>query len=74
MATMAHIIWDLLLGILSVHIINGMTNSYYYLKALIYGLFLWFMIQVLGTLFRLPLFFHIPGLGCNNNFNWRSYL
>lgn len=59
-ASIAHIIWDLLLGILFVYIINSMSSSYYYLKAFIYGLFLWFMIQVLGTLFRLPMFFNIP--------------
>ena len=59
-ASIAHIIWDLFLGILFVYLINSMSNSYYFLKALIYGLFLWFIIQVLGTLFRLPMFFHIP--------------
>ena len=60
LALIAHIIWDLLLGILFVYIIQGMSGSYYYLKALIYGIALWFIIQVLGTLFRLPMFFHIP--------------
>lgn len=60
LALIAHIIWDLLLGILFAYIINSMSNSYYYLKAFIYGLALWFIIQVLGTLFRLPMFFHIP--------------
>ncbi len=59
-ASIAHIIWDLLLGILFVYIIERMSKSFYYCKALIYGSFLWFMIQVLGTLFRLPMFFHIP--------------
>jgi hypothetical protein len=62
MALIAHIIWDLLLGILFAYIIDRTSKSYYYLKAFIYGLALWFIIQVLGTLFRLPLFFNIPAL------------
>ena len=57
LAFIAHLIWDLLLGILFVYLIN---SSYYYLKAFVYGLALWFIIQVAGTLFRLPMFFHIP--------------
>ena len=60
LALIAHIIWDILLGILFVYIINGASGDYYYLKAFIYGLSLWFIIQAAGTLFRLPLFFHIP--------------
>jgi hypothetical protein len=60
LALIAHIIWDLLLGILFVYIIQGTSSSHYYLKALIYGLSLWFIIQAVGTLFRLPMFFHIP--------------
>jgi hypothetical protein len=60
LALIAHIIWDILLGILFVYIINSTSGNYYYLKAFIYGLSLWFIIQAAGTLFRLPLFFHIP--------------
>ena len=60
LALIAHIIWDLLLGILFAYIINSTSSSYYYLKAFIYGLALWFIIQAAGTLFRLPMFFHIP--------------
>jgi hypothetical protein len=60
LALIAHIIWDLLLGILFAYIINGTSSNYYYLKAFIYGLGLWFIIQAAGTLFRLPMFFYIP--------------
>ncbi|HBF37734.1 MAG TPA: hypothetical protein DDW50_10470 [Firmicutes bacterium] len=60
LASIAHIIWDLLLGILFAYLIKNTSDSFYYLKALIYGLVLWFMIHTAGTLFRLPLFFRIP--------------
>ena len=59
-AFMAHLIWDLLLGMLFAYIIKNTPTRYYYLIALIYGLSLWFIIQAAGAVFRLPLFFHIP--------------
>jgi uncharacterized membrane protein len=51
---------DLLLGIVFAYVIKSTFSNYYYLKAFIYGLVLWFIIQAAGTLFRLPMFFHIP--------------
>ncbi len=60
LALIAHLIWNSMLAILFTYLIPNTSGSYYYFKALLYGLALWFIIQAIGTLFRLPMFFHIP--------------
>lgn len=60
LAFITHLIWDLMLAILFTYLFNSLSSSYYYYKAIIYGSALWFMIQTVGTLFRLPMFYHIP--------------
>lgn len=60
LSIIAHLTLDLLLGILFAYIVKNTSRSYYYTKALIYGLATWFILQTAGTVLRLPLFFRVP--------------
>lgn len=55
-----HLVFCALLGIIFVYLIKVTSSKYYWVKAIGYGLSLWFIILSAGTIFELPLFKDIP--------------
>jgi hypothetical protein len=50
----AHLIWDIIIGVIFVCLIQGSSKYYLYLKGIIYGSMVWFIIQTSETLLRMP--------------------
>ncbi len=55
-----HMITDMLFAVLFVYFIKVTSAKYMYLKGIIYGGVIWFILIGLGTLFRLPVFTTAP--------------
>jgi hypothetical protein len=51
-----HLVWDVLLGIIFAYGIKYTSSRFYLLKGIVYGIFIWWIVNVICTLFRLPVF------------------
>jgi hypothetical protein len=50
----AHWIWDIMIGVVFVYLIQGSSKHYRFAKGIIYSVAIWFIIQAGETLFRIP--------------------
>lgn len=55
-----HLVFCAILGVIFAYFIKTTTSKYYWIKAVGYGLSLWFITLSAGTVFQLPLFKDIP--------------
>lgn len=55
-----HLIWDVLLGIIFVYGIKYTSSRFYILKGIVYGAFIWWVVNVIYRLFRIPIFSNLP--------------
>lgn len=53
-------VWDIFLGIIFAYMIKYTSSHFYLLKGLVYGTFVWWMIKVACTLFRIPIITGMP--------------
>ena len=49
-----HLVWDIFLGIIFAYIIKYSSSRFYVLKGMVFGAFVWWLVKVSCTLFRLP--------------------
>lgn len=54
LGTIAHLVWDIILGIVFVYLIRDSFDRYLVLKGVVYGAIVWFIIKTIATLFRVP--------------------
>lgn len=57
---LGHLVWDIFLGIMFAYLIKYTSSRFYVLKGLVYGSFIWWMIKVACTLFRIPVLASMP--------------
>lgn len=51
----AHFIWDVVLAIIFAYLLYGTTSRYVWFKGVIYGIVIWFFIQLGAILYKVPL-------------------
>ncbi len=51
-----HLIWDVFLGIIFVYGIKLTSSRFYVLKGVVYSAFIWWLVNVISLLFRIPVF------------------
>ncbi|MHB9095476.1 MAG: DUF6789 family protein [Eubacteriales bacterium] len=51
----AHLAVGMLFGIIFAQIFRYMSSRYWWLKGIVYGLILWFLLTGVGTLFKMPM-------------------
>lgn len=49
-----HLVWNVFLGIIFAYIIKYSSSKFYVLKGIVFGAFVWWLVKVFCTLFRLP--------------------
>lgn len=59
-ASLFHIVFCALLGVIFVYLIKITSSKYYWVKTIGYGLSLWFITLSAGTVSKLPLFKNVP--------------
>lgn len=51
-----HFIWDIFLGVVFAYGIKYTSSRFYLLKGIVYGAFIWWVVNVICILFRIPVF------------------
>lgn len=57
---LGHMMADILFAVIFVYIIKNPSSRFYLLKGAVFGGIIWYVLNGLGTLFRLPVFTVIP--------------
>jgi len=55
-----HFVWDTFLGVVFAYGIKYTSSRFYVLKGLVYGAFIWWIVNVICKLFRIPVFSTLP--------------